>query len=154
MTINSFEAAKKICHLSSWTVTNLKLQKFLYLAHMVNLGRTGEPLISALDEKERHGGCFEAWDYGPVLPYLYHHLKIFGSSPVKNRFYRIDIIGDTPEGNLLEETWEALGNKDGWELVSIVHRPKGAWAKNYSPGINKIIPNEDILQEYRQFYVS
>lgn len=143
MTINAFEAAKKICHLSDWTITNLKLQKILYLAHMVHLGRTGKPLISE---------SFEAWDYGPVLPPLYHHLKIFGSSAVKDRFYYIDVLQSADEGKLLEETWEALGNKDGWELVSIAHRPKGAWAKNYSPGANKIISNADILEEYKQFY--
>ena len=86
MTVSSFQVAKKICELSNWTVTNLKLQKILYLAQMVHLGRNnGDPLI---DEK------FEAWMYGPVLPNLYKIMKEFGGSPVRNRFYNVPPINN------------------------------------------------------------
>lgn len=59
MTITPFEAAKKICELSNWTLCNLKLQKLLYLCQLVHLGRHSIPLMDEI---------FEAWDYGPVLP--------------------------------------------------------------------------------------
>mgnify|MGYP006283548483 CR=1 FL=1 len=76
MTVSVLSAAKRLAARSGWTLSNLELQKILYLAHMVHLGRTdGAPLVH---------GLFEAWDYGPVHPDLYHRVKIFGSSPVKN----------------------------------------------------------------------
>ena len=56
MSIPAYSAARYICARGDWRVTNLALQKILYLAHMVHLGRTGRALID---------GEFEAWDYGP-----------------------------------------------------------------------------------------
>lgn len=143
MTINSFEAAKKIINLSGNSVTNLKLQKILYLSHMVYLIEHRQPLV-----KE----AFEAWDYGPVLPSVYHRLKIFGANPVQDRFYEANLIEGTQEANILEKAWQSLAPKEGWELVHMTHRTGGAWANNFEPGSNKIIPNTDIEKEYRTLY--
>lgn len=44
MTISSFQAAKKICKLSNWTITNLKLQKIIYFSHVLYLGEKNECL--------------------------------------------------------------------------------------------------------------
>lgn len=143
MTVRSFEAAKKICSLSNWAVTNLKLQKILYFVNLVHLGRSREPLV---DEQ------FEAWDYGPVLPSVYHHLKLFGIDPIKDRFYETSIIQDTEEAKILEEAWRSLKNKQGWELVGMTHVKNGAWAKNYIPQRNITISNDDILEEYNKRY--
>jgi|GEM_PF-6636616 len=58
MAVHALSAARAICELRDWEVSNLELQKILYIAHMVYLGETdSHPLI-----KEN----FEAWDYGPV----------------------------------------------------------------------------------------
>lgn len=140
---NSFEAAKKIVHLSDDSVTNLQLQKILYLAHMVHLVKCKEPLVSE---------SFRAWTYGPVLPKVYHHLKIFGSKPVKDIFYETDLINNTPESDTLEKAWNALSTKEGWELVGMTHRAQGAWAKNFNSSGNRVIPNEDIVEEYKTLY--
>ncbi|RWO77206.1 type II toxin-antitoxin system antitoxin SocA domain-containing protein [Mesorhizobium sp.] len=67
MTLHVLSAAKHLAKQSGWSLSNLELQKILYLAHMFYLGRTGEPLVS---------GHFEAWDYGPVHPDLYHRVKV------------------------------------------------------------------------------
>jgi uncharacterized phage-associated protein len=42
MSIPAYSAARYICARGDWRVTNLALQKILYLAHMVHLGRTGQ----------------------------------------------------------------------------------------------------------------
>jgi uncharacterized phage-associated protein len=106
---------------------------------MVYLGRYNKPLV---DE------CFEAWSYGPVLPSVYHRLKLFGDRSIKDRFYKVDIISGTEESNILADAWNALGNKDGWKLVGMTHRAEGAWSKNFEPGFNKLISNYDIKKEY------
>lgn len=141
MTVNALDAAKRLCERSGWTLSNLELQKLLYIAHMFNLGQYGKPLIS---------GHFEAWDYGPVHPELYHRAKIFGSSPVENIFRFSQDIPEGPEAELLDGAVDQLAHKrPGW-LVAVTHWDEGAWAKHYVPGARGItIPNQDILQEYR-----
>lgn len=141
MTIQSLSAAKRLCERSGWTLSNLKLQKILYLAHMVYLGRTrGTPLID---------GAFEAWDYGPVQPEVYHKAKIFGRDPVGNVFHDVKSPCDGPERNILDEAFAQLGHADAGQLVHATHKEEGAWAKYYIPGCRHCpIPNDDILEEY------
>lgn len=93
---------------------------------------------------------FQAWDYGPVLPVLYHRAKAFGSGPVQNVF-QIYQLPTGSDGAIIEETVSALAGKSAGELVAITHWEKGAWAKNYVPGSQGIvIPDADILDEYRR----
>ena len=142
MSLSSIEAAKLLCELSGWSLTHLKLQKLLYLAHMVYLGRNNEPLIN-----EEY---FEAWTYGPVLPSLYKKLNFFGNNPISNIFYNATHLDEKREESiLLKEIHDFFGNKEGWELVGLTHHPKGAWAKNYVPYRNITISNDDILKEYQ-----
>ena len=95
-------------------------------------------------------GTFEAWDYGPVHPVLYHEAKIFGADPVKDIFRSVrEIEQGDPEAQLLNEVVDELSN-DTARLVAITHWERGAWARNYRPGTRGlIIPNEHILEEYR-----
>ena len=140
MSVNVLSAAKFSCEFSGWSISNLHLQKLLYIAHMCHLGQTeGEPLID---------GSFESWDYGPVHPVLYHKAKIFGADPVGNIFRSYREIQDGPEGKTLETVLKALKDFSGAKLVALTHREEGAWAKYYHPEVSITIPNEDIIREY------
>lgn len=141
MAVHVLSAAKRLAKRSNWSLSNLELQKILYLAHMFHLGRTGgDPLVS---------GHFEAWDYGPVHPELYHKAKVFGSSPVENIFHAFPDVLDGPEGAIIDEAYDSLGRAGPGRLVNATHRKGGAWATNYIPGTKHcIIPNADILKEY------
>lgn len=141
MAVPVLAAAKWLGQRSGWSLSNLELQKLIYIAHMLHLGRVRQPLIA------EH---FEAWAYGPVAPALYHWVKIFGSAPVQNVFHA---VGDPAEGTEvanLVEAYTHLSDAPPGRLVAITHWDKGAWAKHYVPGIRgTVIPNSDILQEYR-----
>lgn len=138
--INVHDAASFVCEKSGWKVSNLALQKILYIAHMVHLGRTGDPLVAS---------PFEAWDYGPVAPRLYHRVKAFGSKPIPDIFDGEE-PRDGPERETLEEACSYLLDKKPAELIAITHWEGGAWAKHYIPGVKGIvIPDEDIREEYR-----
>ena len=142
MNISSLEAGRTLCELSGWTVTCLNLQKILYFAHMIHLGKTdGAPLVS---------DHFEAWMYGPVAPKLYRRVKIYGTEPVGDVFWEKSV----PEGSLayeiLDETMTAMKDLSGGQLISLTHWEHGAWAEVYEGGQGGIpIPNALILEEYR-----
>jgi uncharacterized phage-associated protein len=139
--IKSMTAAQRICSQGQWLVTNLQVQKILYLIHMVHMGRTGgKKLISA---------PFEAWDYGPVEPNLYHRVKIFGDRPIKNIFLSEPDISGTPEAAIIDEGCQFVLSIKPSELVAMTHTEGGAWAKNYVAGAKGVvIPDKDILDEY------
>lgn len=140
MPIQPLTAARRICERGNWQVSNLALQKLLYIAHMVHMGRHGERLVNA---------SFEAWDYGPVEPSVYHKVKVFGDRPVQNIFYSAPAAVASPEIETIDEACSHLLAKSPGELVAMTHWDKGAWAKNYRPGVlGIVIPDQDIVEEF------
>ena len=87
-------------------MSNLRLQKVLYIAHMYHLGLCeGEPLIN---------DGFQAWDYGPVDSELYHHAKGFGADFVHNIFHAYKGADEREsEYHLLKQAYEATKKNDG-----------------------------------------
>jgi uncharacterized phage-associated protein len=147
MTVSALDAARTLCELRDWRLSNLEIQKILYLAHMFYFGRSEEPLI-----REN----FEAWDYGPVVPEVYRQASGFGREPVTNRFWwNHSVEPGRPGYDILREAAEStLGISPG-RLVAITHRPGGAWATHYKPNVRGIvIPNEDIKAEYNSLNVT
>jgi uncharacterized phage-associated protein len=141
MAVSPNAAAQHICERSGWTVTQLSLQKILYLAHMVHLGRGHGPLVQ---------GNFEAWDYGPVHPILYHKVKSFGAKPIPNVFWSQEVVDGTTR-EILEEACDNLLHLTPGALVQNTHWKDGAWAMNYSPSAkNILIPERDIIAEYQK----
>ena len=140
MSIDILQAGKLVAARSGWTLTNLSLQKIIYIAHMFHLGTYDDTLVS---------GDFEAWDLGPVHPDLYHHVKRFGAGPVTSIRTTMPSTGRENEISTLSEAFDVLGRKTPGQLVAITHWSKGAWAKNYVRGIrSRIIPRSDIVNEY------
>ena len=145
MAISVSSAARFVCELGDWKVTNLQLQKILYISHMIYMGkRNGERLVDA---------SFEAWDFGPVIPSLYKIAKAYGSKPIRTGFYDAIDISELREGIELNKVCKTLLKTPSWKLVDFTHRVGGAWDKNYIPNMKGIdIPDRDILQEYRKIF--
>lgn len=145
MTVSPMAAAKHMCARSGWELTNLSLQKMLYIAQMIYMGeheQARDKLIS---------GHFEAWAYGPVIPSVYGQVKAFGKNPIKNVFHGVPSVVDPAKAQALNEAYDQLASMTPGQLVSITHWQNGAWAKNYIPGAYGVpIPDADILDEYRQ----
>jgi uncharacterized phage-associated protein len=107
----------------------LQMQKFVYLAQGWTLGLTDEPLFQE---------SIEAWDYGPVVPSLYHSLKLFGSSPIvgllKEYDYEIDDLVvasgefDMQEEDIISAVWEKYGTWSGPKLINFTHKRGAPWA--------------------------
>lgn len=135
--------AKYICEKSDWSVSNLQLQKLMYLAQMIHMGRN--------DGRRLFDGRFQAWDYGPVEPSLYHRVKMFGSEPVRDVFSNARYFekSDTRR-KVMDDVCKRFLKYSGGDLVEITHWDDGAWAKYYTPRARNVtIPDEAILDEYR-----
>jgi uncharacterized phage-associated protein len=110
-------------------VTNMALNKILYFSHGWSLAVRDTPLVAL---------SFEAWDYGPVLPLLYHQFKRFGDLPITGRATRIDLATGEyvrveeplfPEVQAhLELMVEFYAPKSGPTLSHLSHDPAGPWA--------------------------
>lgn len=143
MTARLDSVCKFICEQGDWEVSNLQLQKILYMAHMYYMGRHGGALLTSAK--------FQAWDYGPVEPSVYKKVRMFGSGPIQDVFYEARAFKENDERRIdLKEVCDALLPMRAGALVDITHWPNGAWAKNYVAGLRAIeIPNCDIIDEYR-----
>ncbi|MCY4030887.1 MAG: DUF4065 domain-containing protein [Hyphomicrobiales bacterium] len=140
MTISSIDAGKTLCNLSGWKITNLRLQKLLYIAHMYYLGRTDKDLI-----REN----FEAWQHGPVEPELYHYCKVYGASSIGHIFPKNGGVTKGDEFEILKETIDAAEGITDAALVSFTHWEKGAWHEVYEKRKRGIaIPRDLIKKEY------
>jgi uncharacterized phage-associated protein len=109
-------------------VTHTALQKLVYFCHAWSLVRLHRPLV-------KHK--FEAWDFGPVLPYLYREFKNFDRAPVKIRATRIDPLDgstrivdyhfDPETAALLEQIVEFYSRMRTNDLVKLSHVVGGPW---------------------------
>ena len=142
MTNGVLSVAKKFGEIGDWRFTNLELNKLAYLAHMIRLGESGGAAGLVTN-------TFEAWDYGPVSPRLYHAAKAFGSRPVANIFHQYADITDAADVDAIMRTAKMLEGKKPGDLVAITHWRDGAWYQNYEPGAKGIvISDRDIYGEY------
>lgn len=142
MTIRTIDAANYLCEKSGWKISNLQLQKLLYIADMNYVGICKERL---LDED------FEAWDYGPVLPSLYHKCKAFGSKSVPSVFWGAEDISGSREAQMLDRTWKHLKASTPGQLVEATHSKLGAWILKYVPHARQIkINTQDMIAEYER----
>lgn len=143
MSISFDSAAKFLCQQSGWDLSNLELQKLIYLAQVEHAEKyDGAPL---------QNGGFQAWDYGPVIPALYRRLKMFGHEPVADVLYNARALREgSPSEQTLLTTWEQFGGVKPGELIELTHWERGAWAGKYEPGIRHIpITQDDIIGEAR-----
>ena len=134
-------AAKRLGEKSGWVLTNLQMQKMVYLAHMFYMGEYNTPLVA---------GDFEAWPLGPVHPVLYHHLKRYGADPVPPEAFAHD--PSLPDGHPgCKYLDAAVTELPRGKLIGITHWEKGAWRTNYRQyERNIVIPKDDILAEYKK----
>jgi len=135
----------------------MKLQKLVYFAHGWHLAINGEPLINE---------SIEAWNYGPVIPALYHEFKKYGNKEIpvcattySERLgdYVTPTIYDYDEGNAPEDTqdllsvvWEVYGKFSALQLSSMTHLPGTPWRTMMEVGEvgRNVEMDDDIIEEY------
>lgn len=128
------EAAKR-----GLSISPMKLQKLVYIAHGWHLGLGQGPLI---DE------AVQAWKYGPVIPSLYHEFKHLGNRPIdRDRVAVARAVGpdrwtleefslpqDGSTGGLvaravIDRVLEVYGRRTAIELSAMTHRRGTPWSE-------------------------
>lgn len=132
------------CDAADRKVTNLALQKIVYFCHVWSLIELNRPLI-------RHK--FEAWEYGPVLPYLYREFKNYDRFPIVSRATQIDPVDGRHRivPHAFDVETEALLNKivafysrlRASDLVELSHSEGGPWHSVWNHG-GKVNPGMKI----------
>ena len=117
-----------LCHAKGRKVSNLSLQKIVYFCHVWSLVNLNKPLI-----KQQ----FEAWEYGPVLPYLYREFKIFDRSPIETRATKLDPVTggnrivdydfDEATRHLVASVVDFYSRVTAGDLVELSHAKGGPW---------------------------
>jgi uncharacterized phage-associated protein len=123
------------CQVRGRTVSHLDLQKIVYFCHVWSLIELSRPLI-------RHK--FEAWEFGPVLPYLYREFKSSGRTALAGRATKLDpidgrhrVVGysfDPETDSLLRRTVEFYSQLKTGQLVELSHADGGPWHKVWFHG--------------------
>jgi len=131
-------------------LTPMKLLKLAYFAQGWHLAIEGEELIR---------DPVEAWDYGPVIPSLYHSVKRYGDRPITEKLGESGWFsspeeaspgGDTRE--VLDAVWDVYSKYEPQVLSDITHMPGTPWHQvneKYDGNIPRHvdIPN-DLIREY------
>lgn len=130
----------------------MQLLKLVYIAHGWSLAITDEPLI-----KNR----IEAWDYGPVIPDLYHEVKQFGRGSISSYDHLPFILIESELFPLINQVIDAYGSLKAFELSALTHKLGTPWNKikeNWNNGLGKrlvrnpLIPNDEIKKHFLELW--
>ncbi len=116
-------------------LTLMKLLKLIYFAHGWHLAITGNSLI---DER------IEAWQFGPVVPSIYHSFKEYGSNPITepgqefegNDLQSFKLVTPKLEPSpfvdaFMAKIWEIYGHLTAFQLSEMTHQPGTPWYKTW-----------------------
>lgn len=123
--------------------SNLKLQKLMYFVQAYSLITTKRPIFEE---------TIEAWDFGPVVPAVYHEFKRFGAGniPFIKRYY----VGyqeyaydpgliNKKSRRLIESVVDHFKDYSSTDLVELTHS-QAPWTDNYKPDCQNVIPLSSI----------
>ena len=131
------------------SIDPLQMQKLLYLAQGWTLGLTGDPLFRE---------PIEAWEYGPVVPEIYHSVKMFGASPIRGRLRAFNHVRrqvviasellDELESEILKAVWEKYGSWPGSKLISLTHQYGSPWWQARHSGEYNARISHDVMTDW------
>jgi uncharacterized phage-associated protein len=130
---------------NSQPISPMKLQKIVYFAHGLHLARYGKALINE---------NIQAWEYGPVIPVIYHQFKKWGNNPITEspkigllmgeKFIPgLDILDDDAE-QTIRLAWDVTKEISASQLSNWSHTEGSPWSKTFNGVGSNPISNEEI----------
>jgi uncharacterized phage-associated protein len=143
-------------------LTQMQLQKLVYIAHAWNLAINGSPLTQ--DNPQ-------AWDYGPVYVDLRDALRKYGSDTVSREISYDDTrygryLTENPDDNamasdkatarlsegetsVIERVFRDYGKFHAYKLSALTHQEGSPWENVYANGEGKNLEiKPDLIKEY------
>lgn len=118
------------CIRENCQITNLQLQRILYLVQREFLQKRGCPAFE---------DSIQAWPFGPVIPKVYYYFCGFGVMPISHLYGQHEIDPDGRE--LVDNIVEAKRTLPPWILCAETNKNNGAWDKTYRNGAG----NENVI---------
>lgn len=127
-------------------ISNLKLQKILYFVQ-------AQFLVSISNNTPCFSDPIEAWDFGPLVPSVYHHYKVYGSAiipsdkndPLLPIYQRIS----ESDKKLINYMIDQIADYSASTLMQVIHN-QDPWGNAYVQGQNNTIANEDIRRFFKE----
>ncbi len=123
-------------------LTNMQIQKLVYIAHGYCLAIFNHPLINEQ---------VQAWRYGPVIPELYYALRQYGAGFVPQPLPVESMEGLSPQDQTLIETvFNAYRRFNGAQLSTMTHQPDSPWKQVYDPraDFHSEVINNNLIKNY------
>ncbi len=130
-------------------LSNLAMQKLVYFAYGWVLGLT---------QKKLFYDRIEAWQYGPVIPSLYHQLKRYGHKPVtdkilefnyeRNEFFSWNLSEDGTLHKLMDIVWRRYKSLSPDKLMALTHEPGTPWFETINKSGLSAEITDDSIYEY------
>lgn len=119
------------CDLQDGSMDNLKVNKMVYYAQAWSIAKNKRLLF---DED------IQAWDYGPVIPSVYHAYKSCGKNSIAEPQEHFDESRLSAEDlELLIDVYQTYGKYTGRALIDMTHSPDEPWKHVYRYGQNNPI---------------
>ena len=112
-------------------LTQMQIQKLVYISHGFNLALTNNPLI---DES------IQAWQYGPVISSLYEEFRGFANQPITSKATITTIddnfnvnntipkVNDEQTKKLINTVWDKYKIYSGPNLSDLTHKKGTPWS--------------------------
>lgn len=121
------------------TITNIKLQKLLYYCFAWYI-------VATKNKDKLFADPIEAWQYGPVVPNVYHEFKHFGADnisfteeEIKEKQAQINF--SELEKEVISQTFFAYAHRSATALVSLTHS-ETPWIRAFETKTNLISPKD------------
>ncbi len=148
-------------------ISSIRLNKLIYFAHGWTLAYINRPFIDNSDNQ------IQAWTDGPVIPHVYHTIKVFGNKFIRvtlDKYTKKSICPDHDKSELkellkskhgsqednddlqtikiLNWIWRQYNSLNDYDLIDLSHVKDGPWDKCWRNGADKEkyfpIKDEDI----------
>lgn len=156
---NALDVARYVINYSNkkkYGVSNLKLQKIMYFIQAYFL-------TAEIDSSPCFSERIEAWDFGPVVPEVYHEFKQYGSGNIptitsyilfdQNNIwnshreeYNSDVLSEK-DRKMIEAVVDSFSDYSASDLVDLTHR-QAPWRNAYVPYQNNEITKESIRRYF------
>ena len=146
----------------------IKLLQLVYICHGYSLSIRGEGLLNPDYER------VEAWQFGPVIPSLYHEFKHFGKEDIDKSF-KSEIVTTNSRGEptvekpqpfskdsngedlviykIILTVFERYKDKETFEIIDSFHGLGNTWLHIFNLFNNKKTPWSQVYNPYNRYLV-